>query len=202
MLLSVRDAALLDLLDRENHVLDSQIEEAQKKGYPDEGDNAQYAEYYSDLLDTVDSFADWNGPRQVCILVNAGSSDDSVFAAEVANHARTTVLCLIKRSASPISMNRAVAVPILVQALAKARGTLDADTVRVAKQVVLAALNDSDEGVRGFTVLAFGRFGSEDMVPALRRIAEMDPAPEVQGHSIRKSAADAITQIQSRARQH
>ncbi|MGC2528419.1 MAG: hypothetical protein WA639_11770, partial [Candidatus Acidiferrum sp.] len=73
--------ALLNLLDRESHALDAQLLEAQKKGYPDEGDNTEFAEYFSDLLGAVDSFADWNDPRQACILVNANTSDESDFTA-------------------------------------------------------------------------------------------------------------------------
>lgn len=195
-------AGLLDLLDRENHALDSQLEQAQKKGYPDEGDNEGWAEYYSDLVDTVDSFADWNDPRQTCILVDAGSSDDSVFAAEIADHAKVTIPCLMKRSESAISMNRAVAVPVLVRAVGKAKGTLDTKTVQAARQIVLAALHDRDEGVRSFTVNALGKFGGPDMISPLMQVAEHDPSPEVEGHSIRKSAAEAIAEIQQRAGQH
>lgn len=195
-------AALLDLLNRENHELDSQLEEAQKKGYPDEGDNEAWAEYYSDLLSAVDSFANWNDPRQACILVNAGSSDDSAFATEVADHAKVAIPCLVKRSKSAISMNRAVAVPVLVQALGREKGTLDAGTVRAARQIVLAALQDPDEGVRGFTVHALSKFGTEDMIAALRKVAETDPSPEVEGHSVRKAAVDAISAIEKRAGKH
>lgn len=194
-------AAFLDLLDRENHELDAQLVEAQKEGYPDRGDNAGYAEYYSDLLDAVDSFADWNNPRQACILVNASSSDDSAFAAEIANHAKVTIPCLMKRSEGPITVNRAVTVPVLVQALAKGKDSLDPGTAQAVRQIVLGALNDPDEGVRAFTVHALGRFGSEDMIAALRKVAETDPSPEVQGHSIKKAAAEAIAAIQKRAGQ-
>lgn len=107
----------MDLLDRDNHELHSQLVEAQRKGYPDEGDNEGFAEYYGEILDIVHSFADWNDPRQACILVNANSSDDSSFAAEVADHAKATIPCLMQRSKSAVSMSRAVAVPVLVQAL-------------------------------------------------------------------------------------
>jgi hypothetical protein len=191
--------ALLELLDRENHELDSQIREAQKRGYPDEGENEGYAEYYSQILDAVDSFANWNDPRQACILVDANSSDESAFSEEIADHARMTVPCLVKRSASVISMNRAVSVPVLVQALAKAKDTLDPRTVQSARRIVLGALQDSDEAVRAFTVNALGRYGRKDMIPALRKVAEADPEPEVDGHSIRKLAADAIAAIRKRA---
>jgi hypothetical protein len=55
------------------------------------------ADYYGDLMDMVDSFADWNDPRQACIMVGAASSDDSAFASKISNHARVTMPCLIAR---------------------------------------------------------------------------------------------------------
>lgn len=194
--------ALLDLLDRENHELDSQLMEAQKKGYPDEGDNGGRAEYYTDLLGVVDSFADWNDPQQACILVDASSSDDSVFAEEIADHAKVAIPCLIKRSESEISMNRAVTVPVLVRALAKAKDSVDPGTAQQVRQIVVAALNDPDESVRAFTVHALSKFGGEDMIAPLKKVAEADPSPEAHGHSIRISAAEAIVAIQKRAAQH
>jgi hypothetical protein len=192
--------ALLDLLDRENHELDSQLLEAQKKGYPDEGENEGYAEYYSYVLDTVDSFADWNDPRQACILVDASSSDDSAFAAEIADHAKVTVPCLMKRSESAISMNRAVSVPVLVQALGKAKGTLDHGTVQAARRIILRALQDPDEAVRAFTVHALGRYGAEDMIPMLKNVAKTDPAFSKESNSywIREAATRAVAAIQER----
>jgi HEAT repeat protein len=191
--------ALLDLLDQENHELDRQLLEAEKKGYPDEGDNSAYAEYYSNLVDVVASFADWNDPRQACILVDASSSDDSEFGAKIADHANTTIPCLLRRSASAVSMNRAVTVPILVQALAKAKGAINPGTAQSANQVILRALSDPDEGVRALTVHSIGKFGTQEMIVPLRKVAETDPGPEVQGHSVRKAAADAIAAIEKRA---
>ena len=195
-------AALVDLLDRENRYLDSLLEKAQRKGYPDEGDNAGWAEYYSDLLDTVDGFVDWNDPRQACILVNANSSDDSAFAVEISDHATTTIPCLVKRSESVVSMNRAVAVPVLVQALAKAKAALESATIQAAKDTILRALHDPDDGVRASTVDALGSFGGTDMIPALKELSAHDRSPEIAGRSIRKSAAAAIAKIQKRAGQN
>jgi HEAT repeat protein len=87
----------------------------------------------------------------------------------------------------------------MVQALSRAQGTLDPKTVQEAKQIISGALQDSDDGVRAFTVHALGKFGSEDMLPALKKVAEIDPGPEEDGHSIREQAADAIAAIQKRA---
>ena len=94
-------AALLDLLVRESQKLDADLLEAQKRGYPDNGDNTEWGEYYSDLYGVVESFADWNDPRQACILVDAIPSETS---REIADHAKVTIPCLIKRSGSAVSM--------------------------------------------------------------------------------------------------
>ena len=99
-------------------------------------------------------------------------------------------------------MNRAVAIPVLVQALGKAKGALDPKTDQAARQIVLGALQDQEESVRVFTVHALGRFGTEDMITSLRKIAETDPSAEVEGHSIRKAAAEAVAEIQKRAAAH
>ncbi len=83
-----------------------------------------------------------------------------------------------KVAESAISMNRAVAVPVLVRALGKATGTVDSSTVLAAKLVVKGALQDPDEAVRSLTVHALGRYGTEDMIAPLRKVAETDPSPE------------------------
>jgi len=70
---------------------------------------------------------------------------------------------------------------------------------RDARQVVLKALRDPSEHVRITAVRALSNFGGEDMLLGLREVAAGDPAPEVQGYSIRKLAADAIESIQRRA---
>lgn len=201
-------AALLDLLDRENQELDAELLQAQKarnsasEDKSDEGDAADeaYAEYYSQVLDTVDSFADWNDPRQACILVNAGSSPDSAFAEEVASHGKTTIPCLLQRARSEVNLKRAVAVPVLVQALAKQKDALDSRTIETGRQVILNALRDPDETVRSFTVLAIGNFGERDTIPVLKNVADTDPAfsQERNTYWIRVEAANAISAIEKR----
>ncbi len=191
-------AELIGLLDRENQHLNAELAEAQKKGYPDEGDNEPFAEYYSDVLGTVDSFADWNDPRQACILAESAYNDGSEFADEVARHAKTTMPCLLEKSRSTISADRATFIPVLVQTLAMAKDPIDATAIQAARDIVLRALRDRDDAVRAFTVSSLASYGGKDMIPALKAVAANDPSPEVEGHSIRKSAAQAILEIQKR----
>lgn len=190
-------AALLSLLDLENQVLASDNRKAQSPGYKDKYGEA-YAEYSAQLGDTIQSFVDWKDPRQVCILVNQGYDPDSQLAARIADHGKIAVPCLVQLSKSDLGAYRGESVPILVQILTKKKDDLDPDTAQAIKQVVLTALHDSDIMARSFTIDALGKYGTEDMIPALKAVAETDPSPEVQGHSIRKSAAEAIASIEKR----
>jgi hypothetical protein len=184
-------SALIELLDQENQGKDA---EGEKDG------GEEYAEYFSSLVDTVNAFADWNNPRQACILVYAGSDDYPSSPAQAAARARAAMPCLLKRSKSELATDRAIAGPMLVEAMQKARDTLRVTTAQAARQIILNDLQDPDDGVRSLTVDALGKFGGTDMIPALKRVAASDPSPEVDGHSIRKSAVDAIAAIQKRER--
>jgi hypothetical protein len=176
-------AALVNLLDRENQVTLSS---------EDEG----YAEYVSWLADTVAKVVHWSDSRQVCILANSVDLPD-----QLADHAKAAVPCLLQRSKSAPALLRGKVVAMLVQALAKGRNDLDVVTVETVQQIILRALQDSDAGVRIDTVDALAKFGGEDMIPALRVVAEKDPDPS-ESYAIRKWAAEAIAAIQKRAHQH
>lgn len=182
---------LIDLLDKEN------------KGSPedtasedDEGE--EYPEYFASLRETVNSFADWNDPRQACILVYAGSNDYPSSPQRAAARARAAMPCLLRRSKSDVAIDREIASIMLVEALARGKEAVDMDTAQSARQIILSHLQDKDDGVRASTVDALSKFGGIDMIPALKLVASNDPSPEVEGHSIRKSAAEAIAAIQKR----
>jgi HEAT repeat protein len=101
-------------------------------------------------------------------------------------------------------MNRATIIPVLVQALAKSKQSLDPATAQEASRIILRAHGDPDDAVRSFTVSALASFGSEDMIPALQEIARADRASEKaengsQWFPIRESATKAIGKIQQRA---
>jgi hypothetical protein len=185
-------AVLIDLLDQENQGKDTAGEE---------GGGDEFAEYFASLRGVVNSFADWNDPRQACILVYAGSDDYPPSAPQAEARARAAMPCLLKRSKSKGPIDRAIAGPMLVEAVQKAHGTLDATVAQSARQIILRDLQDPDPGVRSLTVDALGKFGGIDMVPALKEVAANDASPEVDGHSIRQSAAEAIKQIQKREAQ-
>jgi len=165
-------AALVNLLDRENEETVT-------------GDEEDYSMYVDTLSDTVTKLVDWSDPRQVCILAN------SVYPpAELADHARIAVPCLLRRLKKNVPHTfQGQVVAMMVQALAKGKRELDPAAMQAARQATLSGLHDPDEGIRMDTVNALGKFGGEDMIPALRVVAEKDPA-------IREWAAEAIVAIQ------
>jgi hypothetical protein len=79
----------------------------------------------------------------------------------------------------------------MVQALAKGKKELDPTTRQAVRRATFSTLHDPDEGVRIDTVNGLAKFGGEDMIPALRVVAEKDPA-------IKEWATEAIVAIQQR----
>jgi len=189
-------AALLDLLDRE----DRQIESTLRASHEQEGVGEGYAEYVAQLGETVDSYADWNDGHQVCILVQEAYEWDSRFAAKIAAHAEVAIPCLIRMYRSDVGLTRAEAAPTLVRALADGKDGLNPETAQNAREIILRALQDPSEAVRSKTVRSLERFGAPDMIPPLKEVAKSDPA-DGGDHSfwIREYAVRAIAAIHSRA---
>jgi hypothetical protein len=184
-------SALLDLLDRESHLTLATA--------PEPENEEAYAEYVASLIGTVDSFADWKNPRELCILAHSSYNTDSPFAAKLAAVGTPIIPCLMQMAKSDRPGDRIESVAVLIQLRSKV-GDLGLRTVEEIRVVTIRALHDPDDGVREFTVDSLRDFGGEDMIPALQEVAERDPAPEVQGMSTRKNALKAIADIQNRAR--
>jgi hypothetical protein len=188
---------LLNLLGRESGYIRSKPGDPEPDDIPDEQDEA-FAEYIRYLGGTVESFADWNDPDQVCLLVHQGYDPESPFAVDIAAHGKVALPCLMQTYAD-VPLLRPQVAPVIVQALAKTTG-LDENTIQAGKALILKALHDPEEADRIDTIEALKSFGGEDIIPALKQIAETDPAaPAANGDSIRKWAAEAIAAIEKRA---
>lgn len=183
-------AALLDLLDRESNVDEAAIRE--HVGTSDKYGEG-YTEYVYALGETVASFVNWNDPHQVCTAVRGFAPPGAV-----ASHAKAAIPCLLQEARSDLGLVRSRAVALLVEALANGRNDLDASTIEAAQQVIRGALHDPDAVVRTKTVKALERYGSEEMIPELKEVAETDISPDGQ-FAIRRWAAEAIAAIQKRA---
>jgi hypothetical protein len=168
--------ALVNLLDRENKE-------------PIYGEEEDFANYTNWLADTVAKIVDWSDSRQVCVLANSVDLPD-----ELANHAKVSVPCLLRRLKN--GQNRYARGPDisrgLIQALAKGRSELDSATRQTLRRTILNALHDPNDDIRIDTENGLAKFGGEDFIPALRVVAEKDPATG-------EWAAHAIVEIQQRA---
>ena len=179
-------AALVTLLDKENHV---------KFSEDDEG----YAEYVDWLAETTAKVVDWTDQRQVCILADGVYLED-----ELADHAKASLPCLLRRFNGARNAYRGRVVAMIVQVLAKGRSELDSVTIQSTQETILGALHDTDEHVRADTVRALGKFGGADVIPALEDVAKTDNAVDKLDQSlwIREHAVKAIAQIQKRVQAH
>ncbi|MGC1106863.1 MAG: HEAT repeat domain-containing protein [Candidatus Acidiferrales bacterium] len=187
-------SALIDLLNRENS-----SDPSEGRDYkPDDGE--EYAEYIGSLVGTVAEVADWKNSSQVCIIAHSPFDPDSALAARLARTGQTVIPCLLEMAKNGSWTDRYQAVAVLIQVRATVR-ELSANTSEEIRDATIRALHDTHEMVRIGTVHALGRFGGTDMIPALQKVAQTDPSPEVQGRSIRKAAASAIAAIQKRAAQ-
>lgn len=174
--------ALVDQLDQENH-------EPPSKSGEDEG----YAEYLGWLTQAVAEVVDWSDQRQVCILADSLLPFD-----ELADHAKASVPCLLQKYKTVPGQFRGLAVAMLVQALAKGKSDLDAPTVSEIREIILSALRNPDHNIKGDTIRALGKFGAEDMIPALRATADAETSNDAGSRSIRRRTLQAIADIQKR----
>ena len=186
--------ALIDLLDRENHETSDSVKDHAHAEYIGSGEDEAGSEYIGALADAVAKIVDWSSPRQVCILA------DSVFPPdELADHAKVAAPCLLQRFKNAPAPFRGYVVAMLVQALAKGKGDLDAGTVREIQNIILTTLRDPDHGIKGDVIRALGEFGGEDMIPALRASADAETSNEAGSRSIRRRTLQAIAEIEKRA---
>ena len=170
--------ALVNLLDRENHQTIS-------------GEEEEYAEYVSWLAETVAKVVDWNDPHQVCILADSVDLPD-----ELADHAKASIPCLLRRYKNASSLMRGPIVATMVQALAKGEKDLEPTMIQTVQGKIVSALKDRNAGVKIDVIKALGEFGKADMILVLSEVAENDPDPYD-----KKLADKAIVAIHQRTQQ-
>ena len=186
--------ALLELLDRENHV---GREAREKNG---EG----YSEYLGELGGTVDGMADWHDPRDLCILAQSTYNPESVFATKLAVEGGTAVVpCLLKMARSPDVWDRYESIPV-IEHLSAVTKVLQSSDLKEIQDTVIRGLKDTNVSVRQGTVNSVGKFGKPEMIPALEDIARSDPSSRKENGKeffyIRGAATRAIQSIQERAK--
>lgn len=193
-------AALLDLLDRETQRM---------IGAPRAGDNEDdigtegFAEYFSSLSSTASSIGNWDDPHEACILVRGAGVPPSRSSTEAALRERVAWPCLKEMSVSRFPLERISASRIVMELSARAGDSIDPGIAKESKETVVTLLHDQNESVRGETINSLEKFGTKDMIPALRQVAESDQAvgKTTHGYWLRGRAAKAISTIQRRDEQ-
>lgn len=190
-------SALIDLLSRENELRHTT---GNSKTWV--GADESYAEYVSDLAETVARVADWKDQRQLCVLADSPYEPDSVFAARLVEKGGAAVVSCLIQVAQGDEFDRYDAISVLVQAYGKTK--LPAPVEQQVRHVIESGLHD-DAPVRQSTVEALGKFGGSEWIPALQAIARNDPVSRrlddgQMRFDVREAAAKAIQSIQDRAR--
>jgi hypothetical protein len=187
--------ALFDLLDRENHAL--RKARADSKSYGE-----SYGEYVSYLADTAAEIADWRDGRQLCILADSPFDPFSQFASDlVVKGGAAVVSCLLKMSRGDTN-DRYQSIPLLLHSNALVRDLSPGDRQQI-RDAALSGLHTAFVPLRQVTVEAMGKFGTQDMVPELQKIAKSDPVSRRLDSgklhfTVRESAIKAIQSIQER----
>lgn len=200
----VKDA-LVDLLDRENQLIESTLRESHGLEGVSVKYGEGYSEYYSVLLGAVDQVADYNDKRTLNILVHCSYNYDSPFAMKLASHGEPVVPMLLEMANSDISSNRANALGVLGEVLKIGKYgvvVLPPETHGQVEQALIRGTDDEDVGVRMLAVQALGKGGNKDTAQLLERIAQSDPAaiPAGAGKSrypVREEALKALSLIKT-----
>jgi hypothetical protein len=188
-------AALFDLLDRENQTL-----RKPRAGSDSYGES--YGEYVSDLADTAAEIANWRDRRQLCILADSPFDPFSQFASDlVVKGGVAVVSCLLKMSRGD-THDRYQSIPLLLHSNALVRDLSPGDRQQI-RDAALSGLHNANVPLRQVTVEALGKFGTQDMVPELQKIADSDPVSRRLDSgklyfTVRESAIKAIQSIQER----
>lgn len=197
--------ALVDLLERENQVVHQTLVESNGNIGPAVKYGEDYGEYYSQLLNTVYTIADWHDQHQICILAASAYNSASRFAAGlIAQGGAQIVECLLRTAQSKYDFDRHRSIPMLVQLSSKNNDLSPAVREQIGR-VTIAGLHDASVSVRQVTVRAAGKFGTPELIPILEDVARADPYSESinegkdRRFELRELATQAIQSIQERA---
>ena len=199
--------ALIDLLDRENQLIESTLRESNGLEGVSVKYGEGYSEYYSVLAGAVDQIADYSDERTLNILVHSSYNPDSPFAMKLASYGEAVVPILLKMANNDLAPYRGDALGVLGEVLK--RNTyrtirLPADTKEQAEQALIRGASDPDVGVRMLAVRSIGKAGDKNAIPLLEKIMETDPGaipaadPGAKRFPVREEALKAISLIKNR----
>jgi hypothetical protein len=141
-------AALLDLLDRENQLIESTLKESNGEKGVSVKYGERYSEYYSDLLRFVEKQSDLSDKRSLSIILHGGYDPESEFAQKLLNRGEDIVPILMEMHKSDLFSARYNSVMMLGQLVGKYRGKVSNQTVDQIAKILSASQYDSNPMVR------------------------------------------------------
>jgi HEAT repeats len=196
---------LLDLLDRENRLFDTTLLESNGREGAGEKYGEGWAEYYKELLETVERTANKKDPRVVEIIAGGTFSPGWDAAVQLAAQYTDRILpVILAKSRSSLSFRRGQGIEMLA-VIALHAPSLANDKKTVIRDALSARITmDPEPALRGQAVRALGKIGDSRDLALLRHVAQTDPEVLVnqgkQTHPIRDWAADAVKQIEDRSK--
>jgi len=195
--------ALIDLLDRENRLIEATWRESGGQEGVAVKYGEGYSEYYAKLLGIVDKMADFSDKRTVKVLVRSAYNPDSPFAMKLVDHGEAIAPPLLELVSSDVAAIRANAIALLGEVLRRDKHRLrrmPAKMYEQIKQVLIRGTIDEDTGVRILAVRALGKVGDRDVIDVLERVARSDPAhiPTAGGgayYPVREAAVQALQRL-------
>ncbi|MEN3335357.1 MAG: hypothetical protein V7641_4722 [Blastocatellia bacterium] len=198
--------ALIDLLDRENHLIESTFRESNGLEGVSVKYGEGYSEYYSVLADAVDQVADYSDQRTLNILIRGSYNPDSPFAMKLASYGEAPVPALLELAHGDFAPHRENALAILGEILKRDHLRIKRIPQEMREEIKLSLVkgtSDEEFWVRSQAVQSIGKAGDKDLIPLLERIMQTDPGaipaaePGEKRFPVREEALKAISLIKN-----
>lgn len=195
---------LLNLLDRENQLVESTLRESKEEFGVSSKYGEDYAEYLAALLGACSERCDKSSPRTALVLASATHTPSGDFFEEfVREYGKAVLPMMLEKARSDLSIFRTEAVQTL-GAILLAHPTLTAPQKANIRNVVIAATRDDSIAVRYGAVQTLGCIGTASDVEVLSTLAERDSGRDVDAgvirYPVREEARKAIEKIRQRAK--
>src|SRR5262249_34049213 len=154
-------AALLDLLDRENQLLESTLKESNGEKGVSVKYGEGYSEYYSDLLRFVEKQSDLSDKRALSIIVHGGYDPESAFAQKLMNRGEEIVPILMEMYKSDLYGEKYNSVMMLGQLVGRYRSKVSDQTADQIMQILITSQYDSNPMVKVGAIKSLQRLGKK-----------------------------------------
>jgi len=150
-------SALVDLLERENLLVETTLQESGGQVGVSAKYGEKYSEYYSHLLGIVESIADQGDTRVLSVLVRSAYSPESPFALKLARRGEEVIPILIDLSESTVSITRGRAFTMLGQVATRLRSKISGRALTQIRETLARGSSDKDDDARKQAIQALSK---------------------------------------------